>query len=356
VRSPRIEIDLSAIEHNTRTLVHRLSRRGITVTGVTKATLGSPEIAMAMLRGGARGIGDSRIENLEALREAGVRAPLTLLRSPAPGSADRTVECADTSFVSDLDVVAALSVAAGKRAVTHRIVLMIELGDLREGVMVADAVEAARVISRTRHVVLAGIGTNLACRSGVMPDDELMRQLAALAYTIGPKFGVESPIVSGGNSASLHWALGGSAVAGVNDLRLGEAILLGVDPRTREPIAGLRTDAFSLVGSVIESIAKPSAPSGRMGQAAFGEQSAPVDRGTIIQTIVALGRQDMDLEGLTPPPGIGLLAASSDHLMLETSARVPAGTEIHFGVDYAALLRAMTSPFVVERLVSRARG
>lgn len=263
--TPRIEIDLGAIEHNTRELVTRLRHRGIAVTGSTKATLGSPDVAKAMIRGGVTRLGDSRLENLEALRESGIRVPLMLLRAPAPAWADRVVATAQTSLVSDLDIVTALSVAAGKRAVTHEIILMVELGDLREGVMTADALDAARMISRTRHLVLAGVETNLACRSGVVPGDDQMQQLGAIASTIGSKFGVPAPIISGGNSANLIWALGSGRVGAVNDVRLGESILLGVDPLTRNPIPGLRTDAFTVVAPVIESLVKPSAPWGGCG-------------------------------------------------------------------------------------------
>ena len=350
--SPRIEVDLAAIEHNARTLVSRLAKRGIAVTGVTKATLGSPDIAKAMVRGGVTRLGDSRVENLEALREAGLRVPLMLLRSPAPEWADRAVAAANASLVSDLDVVAALSAAAGRRAATHGIILMVELGDLREGVMIADALDAARVISRTRHLVLAGLGANLACRSGVIPGDDQMQQLSAVAGTVRSMFGGSEPVITGGNSANLSWALGRGRVGAINDLRLGESILLGLDPLTRTPIEGLKTDAFTVVAPVIESLTKPSAPWGVRGQSAFGMVPPSTERGTIVQTIVALGRQDVEPDGLTAPVGVRILDASSDHLVLETPARLAAGTEVRFGVDYAALLRAMSSPFVAERIVS----
>ena len=222
--------------------------------------------------------------------------------------------------------------------------------------MVADVLDAARVISRTRHVVLAGIGTNLACRSGVVPGDDQMQELSALATTIGSKFGVPTPLVSGGNSANLAWALGKDRVGAINDLRLGESILLGLDPLTRKPVPGLRQDAFTVVAPVIESLVKPTAPWGLRGQAAFGKPDAARSRGTIVQTIVALGRQDVDPDGLTPPVGMSILASSSDHLVLETPGRLAAGSELRFTPDYSALLRAMTSPFVPERLLTMAVG
>jgi predicted amino acid racemase len=352
--SPRIEIDLGAIEHNAKTLAGKLNRRGLQVTGVTNATLGSPEVAQAMIRGGIRRLGDTRIENLEALHEAGIKAPLLLLRSPAPQWADRVVAVASASLVSDLDVVMALSAAAGKRAATHGIVLMIELGDLREGIMMADVLDAARVISRTRHIALAGLGTHLASRSGVIPGDDQMQQLSALAATLASKFGVPAPIISGGNSANLGWGLGHGRVGGVNDLRLGESILLGMDPLTRTPIEGLRTDAFTVVAPVIESLLKPNSPWGLRTANANGEPHARRETGTIVQTIVALGSQDVDPAGITPPVGMSVLAASSDHLVMESPGILAAGTEVRFGVNYSALVRAMTSPFVSERLVTAA--
>lgn len=350
--APRIEIDLGKVEQNARVLVNRLGRRGIQVTGVTKATLGSPDVARAMLRGGIKRLADSRIDNLEALAEAGIRVPMTLLRAPDPAWADRAVAVADVSLVSDLDVAYALSAAAGRRGSDHGIVLMVELGDLREGVMARDALDLARIVSRTRHLRLVGIGANLACRSGVIPGDDQMQELSSIAGLIAGKLGLPDLLVTGGNSANLAWALGRGSVGRVNDLRLGEAILLGTDPLTRTAIDGLHGDAFTVVGAVIESMEKPSSPWGAAGHPALGAVNLPRERGTVIQTIVSLGEQDVDARGLTPPAGITVLAASSDHLVLETPTRLMAGTELRFGVDYSCLLRAMTSPFVAERVIA----
>lgn len=354
--APRLEIDLSKVEENARTLVDQLAKRDVQVTGVTKATLGSPDIARAMLRGGVKRLADSRVDNLEALKEAGIRAPMMLLRAPDPAWADRAVASAHVSLVSDMDVALALSAAAGRRGSDHGIMLMVELGDLREGVMLSNVLDMARVISRTRGLALAGIGTNLACRSGVIPGDDQMQELSGLASLISTRLGVGNLLVSGGNSANLGWALGRGRIGSVNDLRLGESILLGTDSSTRAPIDGLHTDAFTLVGAVIESIEKPSSPWGAAGQSALGSPAAARERGTIIQTIVSLGEQDVHAAGLQPPAGITVLASSSDHLILETPTRLTAGTEVRFGVDYESLLRAMTSPFVAERVVSVAVG
>ncbi len=349
--APRLEVDLEKIHYNARTLVERLAVRGISVTGVTKATLGSPEIASVLLRAGVSALGDSRIENIEAMRRAGVPASMTLIRSPMLSQADRVVAHADASFNTELDVVSGLSSAAKRAGRTHGVVLMVELGDLREGIMPGELEATVRQVLRFPNIALEGIGANLACHSGVVPDVRNMAELSALADSIEATFVLVLGTVSGGNSASISWALGGADTGRINNLRLGESILLGREPLHRQPIEGLHTDAITLVAEVIESKVKPSQPWGEIAQNAFGEKLAATNRGDISQTILAVGRQDTDPDGLQAPTGIEILGASSDHLVVGCgSRRLAVGTEVTFEVNYSALLRAMTSPFVAKVL------
>jgi len=346
--APRLEIDLEKIQYNARTLVKRLAARGISVTGVTKASLGSPEIATALLSAGVNGLGDSRIENIETMRGAQVAGSMTLIRSPMLSQAERVVEHADISFNTELDVISELSSAAQKAQRTHGVVLMVELGDLREGIMPRDLVSAVRETLGFPNILFKGIGTNLACRCGVSPDINNMAELSALADSIDAIFGPVLSIVSGGNSANLEWALSGADTGRINDLRLGEALLLGCEPLQRQPIEGLFTDAFTLVAEVIESKVKPSQSWGEIGQNAFGEVTPITSRGEISQTVLAVGQQDVDTSGLQTPAGIEFLGASSDHLIVESEHCLPVGAEIRFQLNYSALVRAMTSPFVTK--------
>lgn len=347
--APRLEIDLDKIHHNARTLVERLEMQGISVTGVTKVMLGCSKIANALLRAGVNALGDSRLENIEAMRRARVHAPMTLIRSPMLSQAELAVTAADVSFNTELDVIRELSSAARKAKRTHGIVLMVELGDLREGIMPCDLEETVRETLRLPNIALKGIGTNLACRTGVSPDARNMAELSALADSIEATFGLTLDIVSGGNSANLQWALSGADTGRINDLRLGESILLGREPLHRQPIDGLFTDAFTLIAEVIESKMKPSQPWGTTAQTAFGEQPCAVDRGHIAQTILAIGRQDIDPCGLHPPPELEILGASSDHLITDSGGElVPVGTEFAFQLNYSGLVRTMTSPFVTK--------
>ena len=354
--APRLEIDLDKIHHNARALVEALARRSISVTGVTKATLGSPDIAQTMIDAGATALGDSRIENIEAMRRSRVPAPMLLIRSPMLSQVDQVVQHCDTSFNTELDVLSALSSAAIKTGETHGVVLMVELGDLREGVMPGELENTVRETLRFPNIALRGIGTNLACHSGVVPDAENMAELSALADSIEATFGLALGIVSGGNSGSLEWALSCPDTGRINNLRLGESILLGREPLRRSPLDGLYTDAVTLVAEVIELKVKPSQPRGTVEQTAFGEASPDTDRGLISRAILAIGHQDTDPDGLCPPPGITVLGASSDHLITDSSGcRLCVGKEVTFELNYSALVRAMTSPFVAKAVKARSR-
>jgi predicted amino acid racemase len=350
--APRLELRLDAIEHNTRTLVDRLTPRGIRVTGVTKAALGSPGVGAAMLAGGAVGLGDARLENLARLEHALPRVRRTQIRSPQLSRAAETVRHAHASLNTEQAVLAALSRAALTAATVHDVVLMVELGDLREGIAVDDLLDAAQAVRRLRGLRLVGIGTNLACQSGVVPDLRKMDQLSQLADAVehGGLLGrIALTVVSGGNSANLGWALGGDPVGRVDELRIGEAILLGTDPLTSQGIPGLRLDAATLVAEVIEVQTKPARPWGDIAQGAFGTPDArPVRGGSFVsQAILAVGRQDVARDGLVPPEGVAVLGMSSDHLVVDLGDReTSVGDELRFGLGYGGLLRAATSPFV----------
>lgn len=346
--APRLEIDLDKIHHNASTLVELLGARGISVTGVTKATLGSQEIASTMIRAGVVALGDSRIENIERMRLAQLSASMTLIRGPMLSQVDRVIAHTDTSYNTELEVIKRLSLAGKRSRRTHGIVLMVELGDLRDGIMPDDLMDVVHETLCLPNIAFKGIGTNLACRSGVSPDANKMAQLSAFAESIEATFGLMVDIVSGGNSANLTWALSGADSGRINDLRLGESILLGREPLHRQPIDGLYTDAITLSAEVIESKLKPSQPWGEIAQSAFGELLPTTDRGTLSQTILALGLQDTDPSGLQPSHGIEIGGASSDHLILESGHGHSIGDEMTFQPNYSALVRAMTSPFVTK--------
>lgn len=347
--APRLEIDLAKIHHNASQLVTQFALQGISITGVCKATLGLAEVANTMCDAGVRFLADSHIENIESMRRDGVRAEMTLIRSPMLSQVARVVAAADVSLNTEIEVIQRLSAAAQKIDRVHGVVLMVELGDRREGIMPDDLLMVVGETLRLPNIVLKGIGTNLACRNGISPDVKNMAELSALADLIEATFEIKLDLVSGGNSANVDWGLSESPPGRINNLRLGESILLGCETLHRQPIPDLFTDAFTLVAEVIESNIKPSKPEGVCAQTAFGGVAMALECGLVMQSILAIGRQDIDPEGLVAPTGIEVMAASSDHLIVVSETDCLAlGSEVAFQVNYSALLLAMTSPFVAK--------
>ena len=85
---------------------------GVGIFGVVKATCGSPLVARAMLRGGAKGLADSRLDNVQRLRNSGITAPVMMLRIPSVTEAPEVVRLCDISLNSEAAV---LERAGGSR-------------------------------------------------------------------------------------------------------------------------------------------------------------------------------------------------------------------------------------------------
>jgi predicted amino acid racemase len=351
--TPRIEIDLRKISHNARQLRELYASKGIGVIGVTKVVCGNPDVADALVETGIDILADSRIQNIVRMRQAGVQAQFVLLRTPALSQVESAVRYADISFNTEMSVIERLSDYSVANDTVHRIILMVEMGDLREGLM-PDALErAVELVNSRQGTTLAGIGANFACLGGVEPDAENLGKLSRLAANLEKKFDMTLEHVSGGNSANHDWFVSASDVGRVNSLRLGESIFLGRETLHRKPILGLFTDAFKLFAEVIESHEKPSKPRGKICQDAFGNVPEFQDRGPIRRAILGIGRQDVLVTGLSPCIDIEILGASSDHVIVDArELDLKVGEEVELDVDYGALLAAMTSPYVDKEIVS----
>jgi predicted amino acid racemase len=348
LRGPRLEIRLDRLLHNARSLSQQLASRGISVTAVSKASLGLPEIVRTWTAAGIDSIGDSRIETIEALVAAGITTPMLLIRSPMLSQVERVVAHAGSSCNSEPVVLQALAAAARSQGRRHGVLLMVELGDLREGILPADLEAVAQLTLEQPALRLLGIGTNLGCQHGIAADPRNMAELSALATALERRFAVKLEIVSGGNSSNLPWLAAGHPPGRINHLRLGEALLLGREPLARTALSGLHTEAFCLVAEIIEAKDKPCQPWGQRGHTSFAPVATPPRRQPALRqrALLALGIQDVDPAGLTPPAGITIVGASSDHLVIEADQPLAVGEELRFGLDYSALLRAMTSPFI----------
>lgn len=345
---PALIIEKDKIRHNAKLLTEKLSKHGIKVTGVTKVYCAIPEVSQAMVDGGVYALADSRVENFRKLKD--INVPKIMLRIPMQSQAAQVVELTDISLNSEVETVKALSQAAKAINKTHGVVLMIDMGDLREGVWHEKAVETAGEIVKLSNIKLLGIGTNLTCYGGVIPTKENLGALIKLGEEIENRFNVKLELISGGNSSSLHLFDKNEMPAKVNQLRLGESILLGFETAYGQRIDGTYRDAFTFAAEIVELQEKPSVPVGEIGMDAFGQKPVFEDKGIIKRAIVAAGRQDVKPDGLTPRDAkIEVLGASSDHMIIDVTKsdrKYKVGDIIEFDVNYGALLAAATSEYV----------
>jgi len=344
----RIEVDCTRLRRNTEAVVRLCAPKGIEVVGVTKACCGHPDVARAILAGGARSLAESRLSHVRRLRQAGIQAEIMLLRLPAPSEVDEVVALTQVSLNSQVETVQALARAASRLGVTHRVILMVEAGDRREGVMPEHALAAARGMADLPHIELAGMGANTTCIGGVLPTRENTRAFVDTAEQVERCLGIRFQTISAGNSASLALLLRHEMPERATQLRVGGAILIGeVDSTGDWPDALPHQDTFRVTAEVIEVETKPSVPEGRIAPNAFGETPHWEDRGPRRRAILALGRQDLQVECLVPArAGVVIVGASSDHLVLDVEEACPAvqvGEEMEFRPLYGAVATGMAS-------------
>ena len=351
---PRLDIHLDAVRKNAAALRALCGGHRIDITGVTKVFAAHPRLAQAYLDAGIGRLGDSRVDNLKRLRD--LKAEKWLIRIPMLSEASDVVQCADVSLNSEWRVIAALDEAAGNVGKTHGIILMSDLGDLREGYVDGDELlRVAEKTSKLRHVRLRGVGVNMSCFSFIHPDTEKMNQLARLAASLPMD---EPPVVSGGNSATLHLMMQNGIPSGVNNMRLGESLLFGKERCCYTYLEGTRRDAFLLRAEIVELKEKPSLPWGEIGVDSYG--NAPkkrADRGIRKKAVLALGKLDCDIDTMRPVDvNMDILGASSDHLIIDVTDSqkgYKVGDCITFELGYFALMRAFESPYVDEFFIEQ---
>ncbi|MDQ0218571.1 alanine/ornithine racemase family PLP-dependent enzyme [Peribacillus cavernae] len=350
--TPRIEINLAKIAHNAKKLVQLYGSKGIEIMAVTKGVCGSPEIAKIFLNQGIQMLADSKLINLKRMRDAGISAQFVLLRSPALSEIEAVIKYADISINTELSVIKKLSETAKSYNTVQKIILMIEMGDLREGIMPENLEMFIQEVLKLSGVKIEGIGANFACFGGVKPSEEKMDDLSTLASEIEMKFSLPLSYVSGGNSANYNWFMATKSIGKINNLRVGESFFLGRETLNRLAIPELYTDAFTFVTEVIESKTKPSVPFGELGQNAFGDFPQFEDRGQITRAILGAGNQDVLVTGLLPILDFEILGSSSDHIVLDAKKmNFSVGDEVTFNLTYGALLSTMTSPYVFKKYI-----
>lgn len=354
---PRVRIHMDKLRQNLDACAGIVQKvPGCTLMIVTKGVCAYPPIVRMIAEHPAVDfVADSRIQNLKTyadqVRRAGKQT--VLLRLSMHSEVPEVVEYADLSFQSELSTIRLLDEAAGRAGRRHKVLLMVDLGDLREGIFYRKEEEIFSTVAeilRLKHIRLYGIGTNLTCYGAIIPKHENLSRLVELARKLERRFYIRLPMVSGGNSSSIYLIDKGQLPEGISNLRLGESFLLGNDTAYGTRLPGTVGDALELETEIIELKEKPSFPVGEIGVDAFGHRPSYEDKGIMRRAIVAVGKQDVDTDSLYPrDPQMEILGGSSDHLLLDlthcdTTYRV--GDRICFTLGYGSMLKTFTSRYV----------
>lgn len=347
---PRLVAYPKKLTQNAQTILSWCREANVDVTFVGKCITEDPALLPHILETGMVCLADSRLENLAAARTT---LPKLLLRIGMPDTAEEIVSVADISAQSEPATISALARTAERSGRRHKIILMIDLGDLREGILYSDReaiLEAASAVVRSPALELYGIGTNLTCYGSIVPDKRNLGILCDIADMLRDHFRIPLPVVSGGNSSSLALLRSGDMPSGINNLRIGEALLLGTDTSTGKKFPELWDDAFVLEAELVEIKEKPTFPIGTRSVDAFGKEQEYQNLGIRRRGILAVGKQDLPIDALIPmEKGVFIYGGSSDHTIVDLgdiSAKV--GDILRFKLSYGGLLGAYTSKYVTK--------
>ncbi|MGX7204070.1 ornithine racemase Orr [Enterococcus pingfangensis] len=357
MRNPRIVVDRKKLRENISFIVSKLKKHQLSTMAVTKVFNAHPEvIALYDEFPEILYFGDSRIENLMSYHNS--RKQKVLIRLPMISEATEVVQYADISFNSEIATIRALNQEAVKQKKNHKIVLMVDLGDLREGFFEREALyDCIQETMKLENIQIYGLGVNLTCYGAIIPSSKNLGDLISIKTEIEERFNLPIAMISGGNSSSLYLLDSSEDMLpiGINNLRIGESFVLGRETAYGADYKQMNQDAFTLVTEIVELKEKPSYPIGEIGVDAFGRKPQYVDKGNMKRCIVAIGLQDVSLDDITPKDSqIEILGASSDHLLLDlTHAErdYKVGDEIEFTMSYGSVLSTFTSKYIKKEFI-----
>jgi predicted amino acid racemase len=343
---PKLEINVRKLEHNARLEVLKLAEYGIKVMGVNKVFNGLTETASAVIRAGMDIVAESRVKNLIKLQH--LQCKKCLLRTTSPSEIEETIRFADISLNSDIDVLKKISREAVRQNRMHQVLLMVDMGDIREGIWFEDRdylEEAVKQVLELPNLKMYGLGTNFTCYGTVLPTLENGRLFVRIARELEAQYGIKFKYLSGGNCTSYHLIEKGRWPEGINHLRIGALHQFGIEYVDVKYLDGFYhsnmdvnrvvSNLYILKAEIIEVNCKPTVPFGELGLDTFMKPKTFEDRGIRKRGLLALGYQDVPYDNMWPvDPKIEILGQTFDH------------TLIAFEVDYTGLLAACTSESV----------
>ncbi len=353
-----LQLDKTALAHNFKQLDKLFAGQGKEWGVVTKLLCGHRPYLEEVLRLKPQVVFDSRLSNLRMVRNIDPKVRTAYIKPTPPSLIPHILEYADITFNTELKTIHALNEEAEKQGKVHEVVIMIEMGDLREGVMREDLLDFYKQVFDLKNIEIIGIGTNLNCLNGIMPSEDKLIQLSLYSQLIEARFERKLKWLTAGTSVVFPLLPAGMLPAGINHFRIGETLFFGNDIVRHEPIEGMRQDIFTLEAEVLEVQEKPSAPSGIIGTNVAGKTPSYTLRDqakTSFRALLDVGLLDIDDGDIRSMiPGLSVEGASSDMIVIDLGKNengIKVGDTIPFRINYMGALRLLNSNYIDKTIV-----
>jgi predicted amino acid racemase len=346
------------LQENYTILDTLFSERNIKWGVVTKLLCGNTIYLKELVELGVTEMHDSRISNLKKIKKLNPEIQTVYIKPPSKLNIVKIVKYADVSFNTEIYTIKLLSEEATRQNKIHKIIIMIEMGDLREGVLGEELMAFYENVFSLPNIEIRGIGTNLNCLSGVMPTQDKLIQLSLYKQLIEAKFNVTIPWVSGGTSVAIPLMLKNARPMAVNHFRVGEALFFGKDLFTGETMTGFHNDVFKLYAEIIEITIKPNVPTGELGENVAGNTFSLEDNvdlsSTSLRAILDIGLLDMQPQYLSPTDqSITIIDSSSDMTVIDISnseKKYQVGDLVSFNLQYMGALYLLNSFYIEKKI------
>jgi predicted amino acid racemase len=355
----RLKIHIDRLIDNIEKINHLMEGHGkqwslvVKVLGTDKAVM-EKILAHPAIRG-THSIAVSQWKSLKIVKDIDPNLRTLYIKPPALTNVPRIVKYADISLNSSLATIQALSKEAVKQGKEHQIMVMIEMGELREGINREGLIPFYKRIFRLPNIKVVGIGTNLGCMYGIKPTYDKLIQLVLYRQLLEAIFKRKLELVSGASSITIPMLEKGKVPQNLNHFRIGEAVFLGTSPLTNKQVLDLNTGAFTFEANIVELYKKDSMPDGQISDAAVGHVAAEESKDLSFKAILDFGELDVDHDNLIPEDnGIKFFGNSSDltvYNLNDNPNHYTTGDIIRFRLKYMAVAKLMYSRFVEKVLV-----
>lgn len=358
-------IQTEKIKNNIKFLSNYFNKNNIHWSLITKVFSGDKDFLKNVLTDDViekiDAVGDSRLTSLKNLKAVNPNMRTIYIKPPAQMYANDVIKYADISLNSSLTTIKALNTAAKKANKNHQIIIMIELGELREGIKRTDIISFYEQVFELSNIEVIGLGSNLGCMYGVEPTYDKLLQLCLYKELISAKFNKDLKYISGGTSITLPLIKQKLIPKDINHFRIGEAAFFGLSPLDNNQFEDLSTETFEFSANIIELEEKKIIPEGIISDSNVGH-TADYDETnlgeTSVKAILDFGLLDVDKDDLDMlDKEIEFVGITSDMIVIDLGLNLTKdgkkkyklGDKVKFKPNYMAVARLLNSKFIDKR-------